>query len=101
MISRAYQAPRGELETALAEIWTDVLKIEQVGRDDNFFELGGHSLLAVGLVARMRQAGLHVDARTLFSQPTLAGLAASTRLEQVEVVIPQTTIPSLGKRRRI
>lgn len=101
VISRAYQAPRGELETALAEIWTDVLKIEQVGRDDNFFELGGHSLLAVGLVARMRQAGLHVDARTLFSQPTLAGLAASTRLEQVEVVIPQTTIPSLGKRRRI
>ncbi|MDE4540403.1 amino acid adenylation domain-containing protein [Pseudomonas sp. ITEM 17296] len=101
VISRQYQAPRGELETALAEIWTDVLKIEQVGRDDNFFELGGHSLLAVSLVARMRQAGLHVDARTLFSQPTLAALAASTRLEQVEVVIPQTTIPSLGKRRRI
>ncbi|MDH4551618.1 non-ribosomal peptide synthetase [Pseudomonas sp. BN607] len=101
VISREYQAPQGELETALAGIWTEVLKIEQVGRDDNFFELGGHSLLAVSLVARMRQAGLHVDARTLFSQPTLAGLAASTRLERVEVVVPQTTIPSLGKRRRI
>ncbi|MDR6710987.1 arthrofactin-type cyclic lipopeptide synthetase A [Pseudomonas hunanensis] len=101
VISREYQAPRGPLETALAEIWTQVLKIEQVGRDDNFFELGGHSLLAVGLVARMRQAGLHVDARTLFSQPTLAGLAANTRLEQVQVVIPQTTIPTLGTRRRI
>ncbi|MBK4995750.1 amino acid adenylation domain-containing protein [Pseudomonas sp. S37] len=101
VISREYQAPQGELETALAGIWTEVLKIEQVGRDDNFFELGGHSLLAVSLVARMRQAGLHVDARTLFSQPTLAGLAASTSREQVAVVIPQTTIPSLGKRRRI
>ncbi|CAM3876778.1 Linear gramicidin synthase subunit B [Pseudomonas reidholzensis] len=101
VISRAYQAPQGELETALAEIWTQVLKIEQVGRDDNFFELGGHSLLAVGLVARMRQAGLHVDARTLFSQPTLAGLAASTRLEQVQVVIPETTIPKLATRRRL
>ncbi|WP_459205646.1 amino acid adenylation domain-containing protein [Pseudomonas sp. MLB6B] len=101
VISREYQAPQGELETALAAIWTEVLKIEQVGREDNFFELGGHSLLAVGLVARMRQAGLHVDARTLFSQPTLAGLAASTRREQVAVVIPQTTIPSLGKRRRL
>ena len=101
VISRAYQAPLGELETALAGIWTEVLKIEQVGRDDNFFELGGHSLLAVSLVARMRQAGMHVDARTLFSQPTLAGLAASTSREQVEAVIPQTTIPSLGKRRRI
>ncbi|MFF5867737.1 amino acid adenylation domain-containing protein [Pseudomonas sp. NPDC012596] len=101
VISREYRAPEGELEAALAAIWTEVLKIEQVGREDNFFELGGHSLLAVSLVARMRQAGLHVDARTLFSQPTLAGLAASTRREQVEVVIPQTTIPSLGKRRRI
>jgi arthrofactin-type cyclic lipopeptide synthetase A len=49
----------------------------------------------------MRQAGMHVDARTLFSQPTLSGLAASTSREQVEAVIPQTTIPSLGKRRRI
>ncbi|PIK79665.1 MULTISPECIES: non-ribosomal peptide synthetase [unclassified Pseudomonas] len=102
VISREYQAPQGDLETALASIWTEVLKIEQVGREDNFFELGGHSLLAVSLVARMRQAGLHVDARTLFSQPTLAGLAASTSREQVAVVIPQTTIPSLGgKRRRI
>lgn len=101
VISRAYQAPQGELETALAAIWTEVLKIEQVGRDDNFFELGGHSLLAVSLVARMRQAGLHVDARTLFSQPTLAGLAASTQREQLAVVVPQTTIPGLGKRRRL
>ncbi|MBV4543003.1 non-ribosomal peptide synthetase [Pseudomonas vlassakiae] len=101
VISRAYQAPQGDLEQALAAIWTEVLKIEQVGREDNFFELGGHSLLAVSLVARMRQAGLHVDARTLFSQPTLAGLAASTRHERAAVVIPQTTIPSLAKRRRI
>ncbi|PVZ42392.1 non-ribosomal peptide synthetase [Pseudomonas sp. CC120222-01a] len=100
VISREYQAPQGDLETALASIWTEVLKIEQVGREDNFFELGGHSLLAVSLVARMRQAGLHVDARTLFSQPTLAGLAASTRRERVAVVIPQTTIPSLGSKRR-
>ncbi|MDD1013905.1 non-ribosomal peptide synthetase [Pseudomonas rubra] len=101
VISRTYQAPQGELETALADIWTQVLKIEQVGRDDNFFELGGHSLLAVNLVARMRQAGLHVDARTLFSQPTLAGLAASTQRQPLQVAIPETTIPSLGTRRRL
>lgn len=31
---------------------------------------GGHSLLAVNLVARMRKAGLEVDARSVFSQPT-------------------------------
>ncbi len=101
VISRAYRAPEGELEAAMAAIWAELLKIEQVGRDDNFFELGGHSLLAVSLVARLRQAGLHVDARALFTQPTLSGLAASTQAQPEQAVIPPTTIPSLGKRRRL
>ena len=75
--SRAYEAPVGEIETALARIWADVLKIERVGRHDHFFELGGHSLLAVTLFERMRQAGLHADVRTLFVTPTLAELATA------------------------
>jgi len=101
VISRAYVAPRNALEQTLAQIWSEVLKVEQVGRDDNFFELGGHSLLAVNLVARMRQAGLQADARTLFRQPTLAGLAASTGWEKPQVEIAATTIPGLKARRRI
>ncbi|MDF2397604.1 amino acid adenylation domain-containing protein, partial [Pseudomonas sp. 3MA1] len=73
--SQAYQAPEGEVEVALAALWSEVLKVERIGRHDNFFELGGHSLLAVNLIGRMRQAGLQADVRSLFSQPTLAGLA--------------------------
>ena len=101
VVSRAYEAPVGEVETLMAGIWAQVLKLERVGRHDHFFELGGHSLLAVSLVARMRKAGLDVDARMLFSQPTLAQLAActATRVEGVDVV--QTAIPQLGRRRRI
>ncbi|TNB90869.1 amino acid adenylation domain-containing protein [Pseudomonas jessenii] len=101
VINRPYVAPQGEVETALAQIWGEVLGVEQVGRHDNFFELGGHSLLAVSLVARMRQSGLHTDARALFSQPTLAALALSTRPEAQHVFIPQTTIPSLNRKRRL
>ncbi|MDO9005769.1 MAG: amino acid adenylation domain-containing protein, partial [Aquabacterium sp.] len=44
--SPAYEAPQGELETALAALWAEVLGVPRVGRRDNFFELGGHSLLA-------------------------------------------------------
>jgi arthrofactin-type cyclic lipopeptide synthetase A len=101
LLSRPYAPPEGDVEIALAQIWAQVLKVEQVGRDDNFFELGGHSLLAVSLVARMRLAGLHVDARTLFSQPTLAALAAQTTRQARHVEIAQTTIPSLNRKRRL
>ncbi|WP_157383971.1 non-ribosomal peptide synthetase, partial [Pseudomonas asplenii] len=75
--SREFEAPEGELETTLAQLWADLLKVERVGRNDHFFELGGHSLLAVSLIERMRQLGLSADVRVLFSQPTLAALAAA------------------------
>ncbi|WP_259639265.1 phosphopantetheine-binding protein, partial [Pseudomonas syringae] len=63
VISHEYVAPIGDIETAIAEIWQDLLSIEQVGRHDHFFELGGHSLLAVSLIGRMRQIGLSADVR--------------------------------------
>jgi amino acid adenylation domain-containing protein len=69
--------PRGPVETAIAEIWAELLGAEP-HRDDNFFQLGGHSLLAVTLLDRMRARGLHADVRTLFTTPTLADLAAAT-----------------------
>ena len=34
--TRGYEPPQGEIETKLAEIWADVLKLERVGRHDNF-----------------------------------------------------------------
>ncbi len=92
LISRGYAAPQGEVETLLASIWADVLKVEQVGRHDHFFELGGHSLLAVKLIERMRQVGLSADVRVLFSQPTLAALATAVG-GGTEVVVPANLIP--------
>ena len=61
MMSRhQYQAPQGELEEALAEIWRELLQLPRVGREDDFFELGGNSLLAMHFIARVRDE-LHIE----------------------------------------
>ncbi|MEX5542834.1 amino acid adenylation domain-containing protein, partial [Pseudomonas poae] len=91
LLSHAYEAPQGEVETTLAGIWAEVLQVAQVGRHDHFFELGGHSLLAVSLIERMRQVGLSADVRVLFSQPTLAALAAAVGSGR-EIVVPANGI---------
>jgi len=98
--SRVYEAPVGEVETRLAALWVDLLKVERVGRHDHFFELGGHSLLAVSLIERMRQANLEADVRVLFGQPTLIQVAASVGTIQ-RLDVPQTKIPTLNRKRRI
>ncbi|HEK1766336.1 TPA: amino acid adenylation domain-containing protein [Pseudomonas putida] len=83
---QAYQAPEGDNERLLAELWGELLGLERVGRHDNFFELGGHSLLAVTLVARLRARGLALDIQGLFTEPNLAALAATVEtLDQVQV----------------
>ncbi|MHB0790164.1 amino acid adenylation domain-containing protein, partial [Bradyrhizobium sp. 5.13L] len=74
----SYAAPQGEIETALAQIWAELLGVERVGRHDHFFALGGHSLLAVRLLSRVSQAlGLALPLTTLFAKPVLLDLAAS------------------------
>ena len=90
---RPYQAPQGQTETLLAQLWAQLLGVEHVGRHDNFFELGGHSLLAVSLTARLRLEGLQVDVRTLFGRPTIAALAETLGRNQ-QVLVPENRIPA-------
>jgi amino acid adenylation domain-containing protein/FkbM family methyltransferase len=86
--AHGYEEPTGEVETALAEIWAEVLKVERVGRRDNFFELGGHSLLVMRVVSRLRKAmDVEVTIGDMFAHPELASLAErliNLQLEQLD-----------------
>ena len=99
--AKAFEAPHGEAEIALAEIWQALLKRERIGRDDGFFALGGHSLMAMVLIERLRQRGYTVDIGAVFTVPSLRELA--TRLEPIAAagtfqvpanLIPDATVPA-------
>ncbi|MDB5743018.1 MAG: polyketide synthase-like protein [Polaromonas sp.] len=65
------------VERAIADVWCELLGVDEVAKDDDFFALGGHSLAAVRLFARIRkQFSVDLPLATLFQAPTLAALAA-------------------------
>lgn len=70
----AYRRPRTALEQSIAQVWGEVLEIDQVGLDDNFFELGGNSLLAQKTVALLKERQYTLPITKLYQYPTLAGI---------------------------
>lgn len=75
-VQKACVQPRNSIEAKIAEVWRQVLGIENVGVLDDFFELGGHSLAATRLIAQIGLAfGIEIPLQALFLAPTVAGLA--------------------------
>ncbi|HEY0733388.1 MAG TPA: amino acid adenylation domain-containing protein [Herpetosiphonaceae bacterium] len=75
-LEAGFAAPETPVETRLAQIWAEVLRLPQVGIRNNFFALGGDSILSIQIVARARQAGLQLTPRQIFQYQTIAELAA-------------------------
>jgi len=73
----SYDPPRGEIETALANIWRDALQLDRIGRHDNFFVVGGNSLTAIQAVGLASRLGIRVSLKAIFEHQTVASLAAS------------------------
>ncbi|MEC1790046.1 surfactin non-ribosomal peptide synthetase SrfAA [Bacillus vallismortis] len=72
----SYVAPRNETEQKLADIWAQVLQVQQVGAYDHFFDIGGHSLAGMKMLALVHQElGVELSLKDLFQSPTVEGLA--------------------------
>ncbi|WP_415878280.1 amino acid adenylation domain-containing protein [Methylomonas sp. TEB] len=99
----AYVAPCTITEHVLAEIWQEVLGVEQVGSRDDFFALGGHSLLATQLffLAQKRLATT-VTFKAFLTEPTIAaqarlideGLTSESSIDlEAEAVLDASIVP--------
>ena len=85
-LEHAFVAPRNEVEQTLSNIWSEVLKLDQIGINDNFFDLGGHSLLATQVIARVDVAfNVELPLRAIFENPTIAGLGMALVQAQADV----------------
>ena len=71
-----FVAPRNTTEELLAGIWSEVLKVAEVGIHDNFFELGGDSILSIQIITRANRVGLQLTTKQIFQYQTIAELAA-------------------------
>jgi len=70
-----YVAPKTDNEKVVAEIWKEVLKIQEVGLNDNFFDLGGTSLDIITVISKInKKFGKEIPIVEMFTYPTIASI---------------------------
>lgn len=68
----------GDVEVAIADLYQELLGLDEVGADDDFFALGGHSLLAVRLLGKLGDMyGIRIPLGELADMDTLRMLAST------------------------
>jgi amino acid adenylation domain-containing protein len=82
-----FVAPRNATEELLAGIWSEVLRVAEVGIHDNFFDLGGDSILSIQIIARANRAGLQLTTKQIFQHQTVAQLATHAGTSEAEEAI--------------
>ncbi|KAG0200037.1 hypothetical protein BGX28_006796, partial [Mortierella sp. GBA30] len=97
-VTQSFVPPEGDIEIGIAAIWSEILKVDRIGRHDNFFMLGGHSLLAVRMIGTVRsRLGIELKLQSLFTAPTIAELTqklaqgANSQDDEYGVLLPLKT----------
>ncbi|MEU6679781.1 amino acid adenylation domain-containing protein [Streptomyces sp. NPDC046925] len=91
-----YRAARGETQRVLAEVYADVLDVEEVGVDDDFFTSGGDSIRSIQVVARAKTRGVLVTTREIFEHRTVARLAELAEGRQAQERVTLAELPGGG-----
>lgn len=68
-------APQGQTELMITDIWQSLLGVSSIRRHDNFFALGGTSLISLQIVGKINELGYAITPEDLLSNQTVATLA--------------------------
>src|SRR5437773_12559850 len=61
-----YEVPLNDIEFDIADLWSEILSVNRVGRSDNFLLLGGESLAATQAASRIRaHFGCEISLRSI------------------------------------
>ncbi len=78
VLETPFVIPRDDQEQVLADIWSEILGINELGVHDNFFDLGGTSILAMQLVFRLERIfGANLSLQEFLESPTIDDLSRS------------------------
>ncbi len=89
-----YVAPVGEMEELFCHIFSEVLKIQEVGATDNFFEIGGTSINAIKVIVEASKQGVQIVFNDLFNQKTPRALAAFVNGSEAETTVATPAVES-------
>ncbi len=75
-LEECFAAPETQMEQEIAELWRNLLGLDEIGIHDDFFNLGGDSLLVVHFVSQARERlGVEIRVGRVFESPTVEALA--------------------------
>jgi amino acid adenylation domain-containing protein len=84
--TKEFVEPATETEIFLAQLWKEILNLEQVSVNHNFFELGGDSVNAIQMVSRASKHGVEMSIQLLFRNQTIADLSNAVEKSQHQFI---------------
>ncbi|HEY9813244.1 MAG TPA: amino acid adenylation domain-containing protein, partial [Candidatus Sericytochromatia bacterium] len=90
-LATAFVVPRTSAEKILADIWSQILGVKQVGIYDNFFALGGDSIRSIQVQSLAQKQGLNFSLHQLFQYQTIYEL-----VQQIQPTTADITTNSIA-----
>jgi amino acid adenylation domain-containing protein len=101
-VTEDYRAPTTSTEIEIARICAEVLHLERIGVDTDLLRLGADSIQMFQIVARVNRIGLHLTAKQLLQQRTIAAVAQRLDVAGLDAAkrAPEASLPSLSQFKR-